>query len=141
MPVMALAFTFLVAVLMARFVRWLAAQQPVADVPAIRPTVSRVTGRILFVTPDDTDIVLDCIAGDDHPSRCGALPGTPFTVRVGVFGSTWFADSMVRFLERLVSEDRLVSFELATGPDGDRIDVRSEATRMRFDLRSRVGLT
>lgn len=107
----------------------------------VLPRTSRVTGRILFLTRAGDDLVLDCVAGTDHPARSQALPGSPFTVRVSAFGSTWFADAMERFLERLAVEDREVTFELATGPDGDRVDVRSEATRMRFDLRSRVGLT
>lgn len=139
----AVLFTFLCGVASARFVRWLVAQQEpvVAGMPSTHVAVSRITGRILFVTRADADIVLDCIAGNDHPSRCVAPPGAPFAVRVSAFGSTWFADAMERFLERLAAEDRMVTFELASGPDGDRIDVHNETTRMRFDLRSRVGLT
>ena len=109
--------------------------------PASVPLSTRIVCRVLFVTRVGEDLILDCVAAHGHPSRTQAAPGTPFAVGVSAFSSTWFADSMERFLRHLAAEDRVVSFELATGPAGDRLDVRSETTRMRFDLRSRVGLS
>jgi streptogramin lyase len=139
--VVALVVTGLALWTTAAFLKSVASERGRAAGSAPLAAPTRIVGRILFVSREDTDLVLDCVAASGHPARSQVAPGIPFSVRVSAFGSTWFADSMQGFLERLARENRIAAFELATGPDGDRLDVSSEATRMRFDFRSGAGLS
>ncbi|HEX2039882.1 MAG TPA: hypothetical protein VHF47_09160 [Acidimicrobiales bacterium] len=125
----------------------LAAALPAGSVPQLAATVSRpqprterIRGRILFVGRRDDGLVLDCVAGACHPAMCTLAPGTPFTLSVEPAGPPWFADAVEGMVARWAEEDALVEFLVTVGPDGERVDVRGDRSRVLLDVRDHAGL-
>ncbi|HEX2039180.1 MAG TPA: hypothetical protein VHF47_05530 [Acidimicrobiales bacterium] len=105
------------------------------------PRTERIRGRILFVSRRHDELVLDCVAGSCHPAMCTLAPGTPFTLSVEPVRPSWFADAVEAMVARWAEEGTLVELLVTVGPDGERVDVRGDRSRVRLDVRDHAGLT
>ncbi len=104
------------------------------------PRTERIEGRILFVDCRQDELVLDCVAGAGHPAMCSLAPGTPFTLSVEPAGPEWFGDAVEGMVVRWAEEDAVVEFLVTAGPEGERVDVRGNRSRVRLDVRAHAGL-
>lgn len=97
-------------------------------------------GRILFVARRGDHLVLDCVAGSCQPARCSLAPGTPFALTVEAVGPPWFADAVEAMVARWAEEDAVVELLVVVGPEGERVDVHRDRSRVRLDVRASAGL-
>lgn len=140
MPMLLLVLSLLTtAVLLATVVTTGRPDRREPSAPAPRRT-ERIHGRILFVTRYDDHLVLDCVAGACHPAQCSLAPGTPFALTVEPAGPTWFGDAVEAMVARWAEEDAVVDFFVVVGPEGERVDVHGDRSRVRLDIRARAGL-
>lgn len=102
--------------------------------------VDHLQGRILFVAARDDNLVLDCVAVVAHPARCALPAGTPFTLEVDPKGPPWFLGAVARMVMRWAADDTVIDFDVVTGSGGNRVDVRGDRSRVRFDMRAHAGL-
>lgn len=143
MPILLIALSaltsavFLATVLRSR--RTAPVDAPTVDRRGTRRT-ERISGRILFVDRREDHLVLDCVAGWSHPSLCSLAPGTPFALTVEPAGPAWFGDAVESMVARWAEEDALVDFHVVVDPDGERVDVQGERSRVRLEVRRHAGL-
>lgn len=106
----------------------------------LHPHTERIRGHILFVGRQADELVLDCVAGACHPAMCSLAPGTPFTLAVEPGGPPWFGEAVESMVARWADEDALVEFLVSAGPDGERVDVQADRSRVRLEVRTHAGL-
>jgi hypothetical protein len=140
MPVLLLVLSMLTtAVLLATVVATGRPDERESAAPAPR-RAERIHGRILFVARYDDQLVLDCVAGACHPAQRSLAPGTPFALTVAPAGPAWFGDAVAAMVARWAEEDAVVDFLVVVGPEGERVDVHGDRSRVRLDVRARAGL-
>lgn len=103
-----------------------------------RNPVEQVACRIVFVERrlHTDEVVIDCVVVDSP--RVPA--GTPFSLTVANLETGWFADVVDTMLRRWADEDTVVRLDVAADDGGSRVDARSDSSRVRLDVRRRVGL-
>jgi hypothetical protein len=103
-----------------------------------RRAVQRLGCRILFVERSvlTDEVVVDCVVVDSEH-----LPaGTPFSLTVADLGTGWFGDIAEGMLRRWADEDTVVSLDVAEERAHSRVEARDKSSRVRLDVRRRVGL-
>jgi hypothetical protein len=104
------------------------------------PSVPRRKGvpvQVLFASPSQKDVLLDCIAcADAHIDNGRVLhPGTPFTVRAERACSVAWADAMIdTVLTRWAENCAPVEMVVLDGPTGREVRLSDETTRVQLPI-------